>query len=236
MNFVKRILLLSLIVLGGNQVVNAHAVWLESNTTGIKNQSQSVRVYYGEYETGENEATKDWYSDLRELTVSIVHPDGSVSTLPLTDKGDFLEGTFVPTSDGHYAIFTSHATKDLGGDTRYEFVSQATVQVGNAVEAGKCPLVYQLQVAPKTYKQNDTVRIQLTEHGAPLSKKDVSVMSPSGWSKTYKSDAEGFISIPTLWSGRYVVEFGNMMQQEGDWHGKTYKKNWQGLTTSFIVQ
>ncbi|SFS31412.1 DUF4198 domain-containing protein [Sphingobacterium wenxiniae] len=236
MFFIKRVLLFLAIVLGGNQVVTAHAVWLACDPVGNPNQPHTVRVYYGEYATGELEETKDWYSDLRELVLYWVSPNGEQQTLKLEDKGQFLEGTFVPKQEGIYQLFSNHPTKDLGGETRFEFVAQASVQIGKSVQrAGKLS-DYQLQVDPKNYTAQSKIPVSLQKDGNPIARQEILVMSEAGWSKTYKTDAQGQIQVDAIWPGRYVIEFGHAEEQEGIWNGKPYKRAWQGITTSFLVQ
>ncbi|MBE8719824.1 hypothetical protein [Sphingobacterium pedocola] len=236
MKSIKHIILSLMVLLGGSQLVQAHAIWLESHPIGVKNKAHVVRVFYGEYATGEIDATKDWYSDMKELTVQLVGPNQKVQTLRLEDKGDFLEGTFLPSEDGLYHLFTSHAAKDLGGETRYEFVSQTRVKIGEGEALPMIPLRHQLSVDAKVSSVGARVPLLLTSDGKPVVEKDILVMSSAGWSKTYKTDQEGKILIEAIWPGKYVVEYSHMEQQEGVWHEKPYKKNWQGLTTSFLVE
>lgn len=218
------------------QTVDAHAIWLESSAKGIKGQQQQVRVYYGEYATAELEKTSDWYSDLRTLEVYVLHPDQSQTKLALEDKGDHFVANFTPDQDGLYLLYTSHPTKDLGGQTRYEFTSQVPVQVGAANAVAKGRLSYQLLTDAKLFKKGQKVAISLTKDGQPLKDQDVLLMSASGWSKTYKTDASGVALVDVLWSGNYVAEFGHSEEATGNWHGKEYKATWQGITTSFIVK
>lgn len=236
MYIVKRIFVFIMILLGGNQAVKAHAIWLESSSQGTKGKAHTVKVFYGEYATGELEDTKSWYSDLKSLTLQLVDPNEKISTLPLVDKGQYLEASFVPDAEGAYQLFTRHAAKDLGGETRYEFIAQAIVQVGKSSKKGALPLGFQLDILPEIFRLKDKVSISLRKDGQPAVHQDILVMSESGWSKTYKTDEQGHASIDALWAGRYVVEFSNMDVQGGDWHGKAYKRNWQGLTISFLVQ
>lgn len=236
MKSIKRIILLLMMLLGGSQAIYAHAIWLESHPSGTKNTPHIVRVFYGEYATGEIDATKDWYSDMKELTVQFVGPNQKLQTLKLEDKGDFLEGTFLPTEDGLYHVFTSHAAKDLGGETRYEFVSQTRVKVGEGKDLPAIPLGHQLVIDAKIPPVGARVPLLLTKDGSPVVEKEILVMSSEGWSKSYKTDQNGEILIEALWPGKYVVEYSHMQQQEGVWHDKPYKKNWQGLTTSFMVE
>jgi len=235
----KTISFLLLIIAGflcSTQLAEAHAVWIESAAGGTKAKPHPVRIYYGEYEAKVYEKTADWYSDLREMEVYLLRPDQSKVKLTLTDKGEYLETTFTPDQAGVYLISASHATKDLGETTRYEFTSQVAVSVGTEAGVKQGVLPYQLFVLPVKHSKGSKVDILLTKDGRPLAGQDIVVMSPEGWTKTYQSDAQGRISTDVLWKGVYVAEFGHSTEVKGTWHGQPYTQNWQGLTTSFEVE
>ncbi|MFD1768768.1 DUF4198 domain-containing protein [Sphingobacterium suaedae] len=222
-------------LLGGQHAAQAHAIWLESDAFGTKGKAQQVRVYYGEYATGEMEKTADWYSDLRSIEVYVLKPDQSAVKLTLEDKGDYFESTFTPEADGNYLLYTTHPAKDLGGQMRYEFTSQIAVQVGGASELAAGKLPYQLMAPVKKHRAGGQVTLVLTKDGQPVKDQDVLVMTSAGWSKTYKTDAQGQIQVEALWPGNYVAEYSHVEKVGGSWHGKEYTSAWQGLTTSFKV-
>ncbi len=230
-------LLLTTAVLISHQRAEAHAIWIETAPYGAPAKAHTVRIYYGEYEVRKLENTADWYSDLRDLEVYVSQPGHEKIKLSLADKGSYLETTFVPQQKGLYFVSTSHATKELGGTMRYEFTSQVAVLVGN--DPAKTlfdALPYQLYVSPQEYTKGDKITVYLTNDGQALAEQDIVVMSPSGWSKHYTSDNQGRVIVDALWEGVYVVEFGHTTQVNGTWHGNSYTENWQGITTSFLVE
>lgn len=235
MYYVKQLLVAMIVLFGGNQMVQAHAIWIESNPMGIKNQSHIIRIYYGEYASGEIEKTKDWYSDLSQLKLNLVNPDNQAE-LKLTDKGDYLEASFVPVQEGVYQIFVSHPAKELGGTTRYEFLAQSHIQVGKGTAYSAVPLSAHFIFQNKVFKTNDQVEIQLLRGNSPVANEEILVMSPKGWSKSYKTDHQGKIKAEAIWPGTYVIENSHMADQSGNWNDKSYSKNWQGLTASFQVK
>ncbi|GHE33020.1 DUF4198 domain-containing protein [Sphingobacterium griseoflavum] len=230
------LLLVFVAFLVGGQTAAAHAIWLESAPNAGKGQSHEIRVYYGEYATAELEKTTDWYSDLRSLKLFVIKPDQTQMELSLEDKDDHFIASFTPEEDGTYLVYTTHPTKDLGGKTRYEFTSQLAVQVGKSAGAAQSKLAYQLAVDTKVFKKGDKVAIRLTKEGQGLAGQDVLLMSESGWSKTYKTDAQGIATVDVLWAGKYVAEFGHSEEATGTWHGAPYSATWQGITTSFYVK
>lgn len=235
MHYVKQLLVAMILLFGGNQIVEAHAIWIESNPLGIKNQSHTIRIYYGEYASGEIEKTKDWYSDLSQLKLNLVDSENQVD-LKLVDKGNYLEASFVPSKNGIYQIFVSHPAKELGGATRYEFLAQSQVQVGKDAAYAAVPLPAHFVFQNKVFKTNDQVEIQLLRGNSPVTNEEILVMSPNGWSKNYKTDSQGKFKADAIWPGTYVIENNHMADQSGNWNEKTYTKNWQGLTASFRVK
>lgn len=109
----------------------------------------------------------------------------------LTDKGAYLESSFIPVEDGIYQVFISHPAKELGGTTRYEFIAQNRIQVGKTAAYSSIPLDTHFVFANQLLKVKDQVEIQLLRGNNPVENEEILLMSPSGWSKTYKTNNLG---------------------------------------------
>lgn len=237
MKNVKYLMLLLLAFFGGTELAGAHALWFEGSSTGKKNEPQKVRVYYGEYAAREIEPTAKWYSDLKSIEVFLIQPDQKKTRIALVDKGDHLEGSFTPAMDGSYLITGLHSTKELGGSTRYDFGSQLEIRIGGAATAiNNAVQPYSLSIRPGVYAKGSGATLRLTKSGQPLAGQDVTLMTPAGWSKTYRTDSRGMVQAELLWSGTYVAEWGHSTSDKGTWHDKAYTATWMGLTTSFLVK
>lgn len=218
------------------QQANAHAIWIESNSKGSKNKPQQVKVFYGEYPEGVADPVEKWYSDLKGLQVWVISPSQRKSQLTLTNAKDFLSASFTPDEDGVYYVTTVHATKDLGGTTKYEFSSVAPVLVGSPITAPAAPAQsLALIVAPKPYKVNDQVQLQVWKDGQAFVGGEVLVMSPEGWVKTIKTDDKGQITFSPKLKGNYVIEASDYKKEEGKWNDKDYTHSWKGSTTRILV-
>lgn len=233
-------LALTLVSLLFVQSSSAHAIWIEAAPTASKGKQHTVRVYYGEYEHAQIEKTSDWYSDLSRLEVWLVHPDQSRTKLALADKGDYLETQFVPGSEGTYAIYTSHIAKDLWEQKRFQFSASVLVQVGKKQlrpeQASEQLPAYRLSASPGRVDKNNRVTLVLTKQGMPLADKEVTVMAPAGWVKKITTDAKGNLSFDAGYAGVYVVEFGENVEESGDWDGQPFKDTWQTVTTSIVAR
>ncbi|MFZ4862333.1 DUF4198 domain-containing protein [Sphingobacterium sp. Mn56C] len=213
----------------------AHALWVETNAVGVKNQTQTVRVYYGEYATKELEPVDKWYSDVQSFTLWLTTPSKQRIELKKTAGADFFTANFTPTEDGTYSLSVEHAAKDLGGTTKYVFSSLALVNVGKPSEwSVQAPLA--VLVTPAVYKVGAKVRVAVVAAGKPLADAEVLVMSGEGWTKAFKTDAKGMVTFPALWKGNYVIEASNIIEQDGLWHNNAFKKTWHGTTTFVNVK
>jgi len=236
MKLLTKLSFLSSLMIAGLQLFFAHAIWMETSALGSVGKEQIVKIFYGEYEESEIENTSNWYSDLKQMQVFVVQPDQSKIKLTLTDKGTYMEARFTPKMEGTNLIYTEHFTKDLGEKTRYGFASQAAVQVGKKSNAVKGAQRYQLFVAPKKYNVGNSTQVVLTKDNLAVADQEVTVISPKGWEKKIKTDAEGKISFEMPLPGIYVIEYGVMVKEDGLWFEKPYTDTWYGNTTSIQVQ
>lgn len=222
--------------LAGASAAEAHAIWIESNAQAARNKPHEVKIFYGEYPEGALEPTAKWYSDLKTLEVWVSGPAQQKTKLTLTDAGTHLVGSFTPDKDGVYYISTVHAARELGGTTKYEFSSVAPVLVGNGAAAAPAPAVPLAVVAPaKGYKAHEPVQVQVWKDGQPFKQGKVELMSPEGWVKTVKTDAEGKLTFTPRLKGSYVLEASDYQKQDGQWHDKPYTHAWQGATTRILI-
>ncbi len=229
-------LALSLLLTLSVSSIFAHAIWIESSPVGVKGKQQTVRVYYGEYEHAQIEKTTAWYSDLNKLEVYLVQPDQSRTKLSLTDKGESLEASFIPATEGTYTIYTSHIAKDLWEEKRFQFSSSVMVQVGKNQNPAASVPAYGLSAAARQYIQGDKVTVTLSKQGSALTDKEVTIMASQGWVKKHKTDAQGSVSFDAGLAGIYIIEYGQNEEEAGNWNGNPYKETWQTVTTSVAVK
>lgn len=232
------VLLIALLCNCLSQTAYAHALWIEASQIGKKNGTQTVKVFYGEYEHGTRDLVKDWYADLKELELWIQHPNGQSIRIETTVADDHLSASFTPDQDGLYLIHTTHAASELGGQTKYIFSASLPVAVGQSdlmITNPKEPNLLAF-VAPGENRVKQTVDIVVLDEGNVLADAAVTVISAEGWAKTFKTDATGKVSFQPLWKGMYVVETSKYLPKEGVWNDKPHTHVWQGSTTTFIVK
>lgn len=237
MNNFKSILFALLLITTTNQLY-AHALWIETKATGKIGANQEVKIFYGEYVSNERDSVSKWYSDVKDFSLWLKAPGKEKIKLNTTAGTNFYIANFTPENDGVYVLTVVHEAKELGGTTKYEFSSLATVSVGKSsvVDAKSIanPL-YASVIDAKFHKVNAPVKIKAILCGKALADKSVTVYSPEGWSKEYQTDKNGIIELSPLWVGRYVIEVSDFQKVTGEHHGKKYTAIWQGATSSFEV-
>lgn len=237
MNKLRLIFLSALLCLAGNQLF-AHALWIETASTGKIGQAQTVKVFYGEYVSNERDSVAKWYSDVKEFTLWLVGPDQKKTQLSLSPGLNYFESKFTPEQNGAYTIMVSHEAKELGGTTKYHFLSSASITVGKSlpVLANNSNLLKLHIDDLSTVKLNKSLQLKAFLNEAAAAGKTISVFSPKGWSKELITDNNGVAEFTPLWAGRYVVEVSDTDKTPGQHYGKDYKSTWKGATYSFEVK
>jgi hypothetical protein len=167
---------------------HAHYVWLERDGDG------PARAYFGE-----------WLDDIREKTGGMldrikapkVFLGSSTEALPVKRNDNNLE--FQTKGGGDVRLMEdsmpAREDKEKGGFTKTIYYAKA----GRSETSAKLDL----ELVPTAPNGNALV---LLFKGAPLSKAEVTIVGPSKWQKPLVTNDKGQITLPTPWSGRYVLE------------------------------
>lgn len=214
----------------------AHALWIETSENGKIGTTQTVKVYYGEFVAGERDTVSKWYSDVKDFTLWITGPDQKKVQLKLAPGLNYYEGSFTPSQNGTYVLTVSHEAKDLGGTTKYHFLSSANVNVGKTL-AATSPATNALQLIKPSAnnKVNEPITMNVFLNNAVAVKKTVTIFSPTGWSRELTTDASGKVTFTPLWPGQYVVEVTDTNKTPGEHYGKAFTSTWKGATYSLVV-
>jgi hypothetical protein len=145
--------------------------------------------------------------------------------LPIERRADHLE--IAIKGDGDIRLVENGmALRDNpreGGKTRTIFYARA----GRSETVGKLDL----ELVPATANGNTFV---LLFHGAPLAKSSVTVLGPPKWEKPLRTDEQGRITVPTPWTGRYVLTVIYVEDKAGSTGGENFDRTRHVTTLSFI--
>lgn len=215
---------------------SAHALWIETASTGKIGQKQQVAVYYGEYADNERDSVSHWYSDVKEVKIWLVGPDNKKVQLTTTAEAARLVADFTPSANGIYTVLADHPVKDVARTTLYQFVSSATVNVGAAVNPTVTPNTNSLSLTARgTYKVDKPVTVDALFKNKANTDISYSVVTPAGWSKSFKSDANGNLTFTPTAAGVYYVEAFYTEKISGEQNGKAYESIWRGATYMITV-
>jgi hypothetical protein len=216
----------------------AHALWIETAAKGIIGKEQTVKIYYGEFDEGERDNVTKWYSDIKDFKLWLVGPDQKKIELKTKPGVNYYEATFTPRHNGTYTLAVSHHAKELGGNSRYQFLSTTNVVVGKPV-ANNITAVNQLQIQNATLglaQLNQPLQLRLTLNKLHASDKKVAVFTPNGWTKELTTDSKGMFSFVPPFPGRYVIEISDLEKVAGEHYGKPYLETWNTATYSIEVK
>ena len=206
--------LLALLALGLSLAASAraHFVWLERDASG------ATAAYFGE-----------WAENLRETQ------DGYLKLIA-APKAYAADGAELPVKIGHDRIVVS--APDKAGDIRLENTyrpEKGPSLVRYQAKLGRAQTTaakFDLELVPVEPESNT---FTLLLRGAPLADESVTLFTSSGWNRTFKSGADGRVTIETPWPGPAVIEVGHVEAQAGEHEGRAHESIRHVFTLSFVV-
>mgnify|MGYP000751585936 FL=1 len=221
--------------------VFAHYFYLETHPSGIKGQSHSVNIFFGEYGHGLIEKPGgETFEKMKQFTVWVVLPSGKKEQLQPTKHKTHYSASFLPKEEGVYSVHLNNDNIDVIDYTKYDFGifkthyhSVAKVHVGNT--HGKTATENSLgldlvDVSDQAPSLNGKVTLQLLHKGIPLSDHEVKVFISDLWEKPLKTDEKGYVTFSLPWKTTYVVEATRKEQTPGTFREKPYQFIWQATT------
>lgn len=194
----------------------AHEIWLERDGSG------PVRVYLGEPAEPVPPGGDPEFSKLQKPVVFTANPS---TPAPLTRKADHIEAAVSGSGD-------VRATDD----TVFEpWKGEGDAMEGAAfyARAGRTETktALDLEIAPVT-AGGDTFLV--TYKGKPVADTAVNLINPERWSKSFKTDSAGRVTIPTEWKGRYLLAVSHPVEGAAKIGGKEVSKVYHTSTLTFV--
>jgi hypothetical protein len=194
----------------------AHQVWLER-------EGATARAYFGEPIDNVRErsgALLDRISSPRIFTTDPSQP------LPVQRHSDHLV-VDLPAGQGDVRLVEDGlAPFGRTPDQRTKPVMLA--REGRSETRG----LLDLELVPTT-ANGSTFTLML--RGEPLPRTEVALVAPPRWERRLRSDAEGKVTFPTPWAGRYVAEAIHTEDRMGGSGDGSYVKQRLVSTLSFVV-
>ncbi|APA00173.1 hypothetical protein [Flavobacterium commune] len=237
LNLFKTVLVTLLLI--SAPAVFAHALWIETKTTGTKGKPQEISVYFGEF--SENDITKadKWFSDLKDFTLTVISPSKKEIKLQSTALENKYQAFFTPDEDGVYTVVMQHTVKDVYGTMVLDYNSSANIVVGNKLNGNSgTNNTNKIAVFSKnttSLAKNTKITAVALYNNAIAKQQKVKVIAPNGWEKELWTNENGEISFTPIWSGNYMIEFSQTEKKSGEHHGKKYDEIWKMATYQLVV-
>lgn len=212
----------------------AHALWIETKSTGTKGKPQEISVYFGEFSDNDITLSAKWFSDLKDFSLVLISPSKKEIKLMPTALEKKYQAFFTPKEDGVYTVVMHHTVKDVYGTMKLDYNSSATVVVGNK-SAGNNAVANKNVIGlfsenADIAKKNTKITALALYEGVSAKKEKIKVIAPNGWEKELYTNENGQIEFTPLWSGQYMVEFAYTEKSAGEHNGKKYNEIWKMAT------
>lgn len=192
-------------------VANAHGFWLE-----IDEKTNEAKFYFGDWEDNKKESG----SKLERIKANVFYPT------------DVVKET--KRNDNHIA-FSLNKKSDLvvvesGEPRKAKDEKDPTItRKISYVKAGRTsfePISF-MDIVPLKENSNS---FKLIYNNEVLKKSKITVVSPTGWEKTFMSDDKGEFTIHTPWIGQYLIEASFTDETKGEIDGKAFDKTVHSIT------
>jgi len=182
---------------------NAHEVWLELNSN-----KKEAKLFYGDFEEIERESGEK-FAKIKE---GVAYPKDAIKS--------------VKRNDGDITYTLSKATdvvvirEDAPRNNRAEGVVTKRIYYSKAGITSKNPITA-FEIVPINASKN-TFKVVFNNKG--VDKTDVSVISPTGWIRTFSTDEKGEFTILTPWKGEYLLQVSFTDNTKGEENGVAFDR------------
>ena len=233
----KKIFLTFAFILVATLQTFAHYIWIETNPTGVINEEQEVKVYFGEYNYGVIEKVNgEAFHKVKDFTLWIVDATGNKKQLKVTARENHYLAKFTPKNNGTHTIVLNNDKIDVIDYTQYDFGifkthynSSAKIQIGEKTSETIADNKNGITVKDISKYENE-MKLQVLYKGEALKENEVKIYVADLWSKTLKTDKGGVISFKLPWKSKYILETTFSEKVPGKFKGKDYQFIWHCAT------
>ncbi|ATC63097.1 hypothetical protein CMV30_03510 [Nibricoccus aquaticus] len=201
-----------LLLVAASLPLRAHFVWIERDASG------GTAAYFGEWAANVRE-TEEGYLKLIAKPKAFAADGKELAVTRANDRINIAAGGVA----GDVRLTNTYFGEKAKSVSFYQ------AKLGRTETAGK----FELELVPVAADSN---RFTLLLHGAPLADADVVLFTSSGWSRTWKTDAAGKVTIETPWPGQAVIEVGHLEKKAGELDGRAYEGVRHVFTLTFDVK
>ncbi|WP_129713840.1 DUF4198 domain-containing protein [Pedobacter sp. SYP-B3415] len=226
----KKLLFAVFILLATTVQTFAHALWIETQSRGVKGQKQDVKIFFGEYAENERDSTAKWFSNMRSFQLALTGPDGKRVILPVTQESGFFSASFTPEKDGQYLLSVMHEVDEVYDGGKLQYYALAEVSVANKSRS-KSPFETYFHIGGTTgAKQGQVSTMNLQFNKKAAVEQTITVVAPGARPAELKTGANGSADFKPTAAGPYFFEAVREEKKDGTHLGKPYNKIWHMVT------
>lgn len=218
--------LIALLLLTLPLSVFAHGYWIETQGSHQVNQPVTIRLYYGEYMSGER-LSGSTLDKMKEIRVSVSTPAGEQVAVTMKQLADYWEGNFTPQTEGGYTITGINDEREVQDWNRHGLgivrpvqYLKAIYQVGGATTALSPSSFLDVAVSKP---QGSSYAIQSFKNNVPFAGATILVTHPGGEETTLVADKDGKATFTVDKPGLYLVGIEWIDKTPGQFKQKNYE-------------
>lgn len=199
----------------------AHSIWIEEDEAG------RLGVCFGEYENDLREKSGGKLDSMEGLEAWRILPGGEkAEAAPV--KGDDRFAIEGEAAEGAAAQFTRGAVREGGKYGPAKTKSYFYARFADIEEKAEPFMI--LDAVPAG---TGDAAVAVTFEGKPLAKAKAVLVSPAGWTKTFRADEAGIVKIESPWKGLHILEVSHEVERPGTYEGKEYEREKHKISFSF---
>ncbi|WP_343523533.1 DUF4198 domain-containing protein [Pedobacter sp.] len=232
-----KISLLALFLAFSISNVFAHALWIETQATGKKGQTQDVKVFFGEYESNVPDTAAKWFSNLKDFKLVLTAPNGTTTILTTSPDVLFYKARFTPDQDGTYKLSVVHEVATVYEKAKIEYYAFADVAVGTLKINKVFPADAALTIRPDKHalKAGETAVHEVIYNKTPFANQKLTLVGPDKKGQPAETDANGKFTFNPVAKGNYFLEAFAEDKTPGKLNGQDYEKTWHLVTYTTAV-
>lgn len=203
----------------------SHGYWMEVQGSHKLKEAVTVRLYYGEYSSGEKLSGKP-LDKMKDIKVFALAPGGTKQEIAMKQLPDYWEGSFVPETEGTYQLNGINDTREVQdwtqhhlGITRPIQYLETSYQVGSVITKRVSASFLNVQ-----WKAVDGhYEISVLKNNQPLAGAELTVSLFGKQEKVLRTDKEGKASFHAETPGVYLVGTEWIDQTPGSFKEKAYQ-------------
>jgi hypothetical protein len=213
----------------------AHTYWITTEGSHKINDPVQVRIWFGEYITGELMSGKS-LDKIKDIRMMVRFAGQSDMPLIMTQDTGYWKGSFIPAKEGSYEIIGINDTREVQDWTKHGFGIVRPVQylkhiyrVGTVETAQSSGSFLDIIMQNKDSQQ----QLQLFKNGKPATNTKFFISRPDGEEVPVETDEKGIARFETPIPGLYIIGFEWVDKTAGRFLGKEYTGTRYRLDASF---